>query len=97
MNIIKNLKKKKCVYVKADKGNKVVILDSADYENRVNKLISDCSYKKVKRNPLPKMVKESDETRKIVSEKFGKRLLRSLLVSNPKVAKMYALTNCSQL
>ena len=79
------------MYTKADKGNKVVILDCDDYDNKVKKLIDDCSYKKVKRNPLPKMISESDETRKIVSDLFGKRLLRSLLVSNPKVAKMYAL------
>lgn len=77
--------------VKADKGNKVVILNSADYDNRVRAVIEECSYKKVNRSPLPKMIRESDELRKEVSKTFGKRLLRNLIVPNPIVAKIYAL------
>ena len=89
--LIKSLREKDCVYVKADKGNKIVILDSVDYDRRVLDLIDECSYKEVKKSPLLKMVRESDAIRKEISKVFGKRLLRTLIVPNPMLAKIYAL------
>lgn len=89
--IIKSLKSKKCVYLKADKGNKLVILNKDDYENRMLKVIENNNYREIKRNPLPKMVKESNEVIKGISTVFGFRQKRKLLVSNPKVPLIYCL------
>lgn len=91
IDTLKSLKEKDCVYVKADKGNKIVILSTADYEQRMNNLIEKCQYKEVKRNPLPSMVKECNELRKDLSKIFGLRHNRTLLVSNPKVPLIYCL------
>lgn len=90
-DLIKNIKEKNCVYVKADKGNKLVILGKEDYEFRMTNVIDELTCKQITRNPLPKMVRESDELRKKVSEKFGLRYKWSLNVSNPTVAKLYGL------
>lgn len=88
---IKELKQKPVVYVKADKGNKLVILDKSEYDSRVQQLINDCDYKKLKKSPLPSMVRECDALRKKISATFGNRYLRTLHVSNPSVGKLYAL------
>lgn len=90
-NTIKSLKEKNCVYVKADKGNKVVILDNEDYDTRIFDLINECGYLKLKRDPLPSMIRESDKIRQQIGKVFGYRTLRNLLVSNPSVAKIYGL------
>ena len=50
MKVIKRLREKDCFYLKADKGNKVVILDKDDYYERVDNLISNGPYKKLNRN-----------------------------------------------
>lgn len=89
--VIKHLKEKDCVYVKADKGNKLVIMNKDDYESRMFNLITECSYKKINRDPLPKMIRESDALRQKIGRTFGQRLARKLKVPNPNVAKMYGL------
>lgn len=89
--LIKSIKEKDCVYVKADKGNKLVILGKEDYENRMTGVIEELSCKLITRNPLPKMVREVDNLRKIVSETFGLRYKWSLNVPNPTLAKLYGL------
>lgn len=89
--VLKSLKQRNCVYVKADKGNKLVILDKNEYEDRMKQLIEDGPYKKISRNPLPKMVKISTDMREKVSTVFGNRFKRILLVSNPEVPKLYGL------
>lgn len=55
--IMMNLKKKDVVYTEADKGNKLVIMNKSDYENRVIDLIEKCQYKKVPKCPLPKLIR----------------------------------------
>ncbi|XP_055306468.1 uncharacterized protein LOC129570775 [Sitodiplosis mosellana] len=89
--IIGNLKKKDVVYVKADKSNSVVILDKCEYERRVLDLIKECNYKQVNRNPLNKMIRETDELRQRIKVAFSDRTRRALIVSNPTLPKMYAL------
>lgn len=89
--IIGNLKKKDVVYIKADKSNNVVILDTCEYDKRVIDLISECNYKLVKRNPLNKMIREVDEIRQRLKNVFSDRTRRSLIVSNPTLPKLYAL------
>lgn len=89
--IIKELKEKDCVYVKADKGNKLVILNATDYEQRMQLLIEECAYKEMKRNPLSSMIRECDAMRSRIGKMFSPRLQRSLNVSNPIIAKLYGL------
>lgn len=89
--IIDDLRMKEVVYMKADKGNKLVILNKFDYDFRVTELIKKCKYECVKKDPLPKMVRESDKIRKRIGTVFSSRLQRMLIVSNPKLAKLYAL------
>nr|CAI5821272.1 unnamed protein product [Callosobruchus analis] len=59
---IASLKEKDCFYLKADKGNKVVILDKKDYFDRVDKLVEEDPYKKITKNPLSKMVNQVKTT-----------------------------------
>lgn len=75
--------KKDVVYVKADKGNQIVILDKNNYEQRVIVLIAKCGYKQVKRNPLQTMVREVDCVRQIITKVFSERTSRQLIVPNP--------------
>lgn len=88
---VKQLREKECYYVKADKGNKLVIMNKSDYDTSILNLIDECNYKQVRRNPLPKMIRECDELRQSIKNVFGPRLSRLLNVSNPSVAKMYGL------
>lgn len=89
--IIDSLKKRNCVYVKADKGNKLVVLDKIDYENQVHDLINVRGYKVLNKNPLPRMIRECDSLRQQIGAVFGQRLTRKLNVSNPSIALMYCL------
>lgn len=88
---IEKLKEKDVVYVKADKSNQIVILNKNDYEQRVEQTINECGYKKVNKNPLKKMIRQVDQIRQKISKIFSARVCRSLIVSNPKMPKMYAL------
>jgi uncharacterized protein YoxC len=90
-DIITSLKNKNCVYMKADKGNKLVILDKTDYEERMNTLITDSQYTKIKRSPLSKMVKDTTDIVKEVTSVFGRRFKWRLKVSNPQVPMLYGL------
>lgn len=89
--LLNDIRQKDCYYMKADKGNKLVILDKQDYDDRMHKLIADGPYESVRRNPLPKMVRLTNVTIKELSEEFGQRFNRVLHVSNPSIAKMYGL------
>lgn len=87
--IIDNLKKRDCVYVKADKGNKIVVMGKPDYEKRMSDLIDKCAYKEITSNPLTKMVTKCGNLRKKIGTIFSPRLQRTLYVPNPMVAKIY--------
>ena len=56
IKILRNLKKdKNTVITKADKGNTVVIMNSADYELKVNTLLMDKNiYKEINFDPTDK-------------------------------------------
>ena len=43
--------------LKADKGNKIVLLDRSDYDSRVENLVSSGSYEKLKINHMSNMLK----------------------------------------
>lgn len=56
LEVVNNLKKKGVIITKSDKGNKIVILDKADYRD-VIKYISDL-FEPLKRNPIESSKKE---------------------------------------
>jgi hypothetical protein len=62
MNLLKD---KDCYFLKADKGNSVVILDKEDYVERVNKLIENGAYTQLPKTPLPRMIRETRHVHKI--------------------------------
>ena len=90
-NIVKSLRNKDCFYLKADKGNKVVILDKKDYYDKVNNLIDNGPYINLKKNPLSKMVADVKKTLKECNTLIDLSLKRKLQVSNPSLPKLYAL------
>lgn len=78
--------------MKADKGNKIVVIGKKEYDDRVWKLIADNNYKEQKSSPLNKMITAANEVRKEISSMFGERFKWRLLVPNPEVPKIYCLT-----
>ena len=54
---IRDLKKDRSVCIlKADKGNCTVVMNSLDYDNKINALLSDSvTYTKIKNNPVKKI------------------------------------------
>ncbi|KAJ6639272.1 NOF-FB transposable element [Pseudolycoriella hygida] len=58
---IENLRKKNVFYVKADKGNSLVIMEKSDYENRMKDLIKENDYMVLNRDPLRQMVTKTKE------------------------------------
>lgn len=90
-NVIESLRSKEVVYVKADKGNKVVILDKNDYKNRADALITESNYRRLTKSPLNSMILQANDVRKEISKSFGEFLKWRLLVSNPKVPRIYFL------
>jgi hypothetical protein len=57
----------------------------------MHSLIEDSGYKKLRRNPLPKMKKEANAVIKEVAKQYGERFKWRLCVSNPQVPKLYGL------
>lgn len=91
MQILKSLNEKDVVYVKADKGNQVVIINKEDYDERALQLINECGYKEMEKNPIKKMIREVNSFRQRIRSCFGDRTCRSLIVSNPVLPKLYIL------
>jgi len=90
LNTIKALKGKNVHYMKADKGNTLVILDKDDYHKRMEETISECKFQELKRNPLPKMIKTATNAVKMINEIFGVPKYK-LAISNPTVPRLYGL------
>lgn len=88
---IKSLREKDCFYLKADKGNKLVILDKEDYYERVNRLIDNGPYSRIKKNPISKMITQVNNSFKFCHNLITPYLRRKLHVSNPSVPKLYCL------
>jgi hypothetical protein len=89
--VIKSLRRKDCFYLKADKGNKVLILDKEDYYERVNHLISNGPYQVINKNPLPGMIRDINDVLKTCSHLVTPGIRYKLYVSNPTVPKLYYL------
>ncbi|XP_055591118.1 uncharacterized protein LOC129743170 [Uranotaenia lowii] len=58
------LRRKEVFYVKADKGNSVVIMDKTDYNGLMQAKIDEGPYRVRREDPLPEMVKEVEKTLK---------------------------------
>lgn len=88
--IVKSLKTKDVFYLKADKGNSMVIMDKTDYATRMNEHIEMANYVNIPRNPLPRMVKAANDAIGQIN-----RILQipkwKLSVSNPILPRLYGL------
>ncbi|CAG7726619.1 unnamed protein product [Allacma fusca] len=85
-NTIKSLRQKGVYYMKADKGNTVVIMKKDEYLEKCETLLNEGPYEKLKSDPVDKMVKE---VKSLV--KTTPFLNNTPFPSNPKVPKMYCL------
>jgi hypothetical protein len=92
-DLARNLRSKNCVYIKAEKGDNIVILDTEEYERRMNVLIEEGPYERVTNNPLDNMVnKAKDGIHGAINDlNLSAYFQYALKVSNPKVPQMYGL------
>lgn len=90
VDIIANLKEKDVYYLKADKGNRMVIMDKTEYEKRMEDLMKESSFKELKRCPLNGMINKAINIRKEISEKLEIQEWK-LKVHNPKLPFLYGL------
>jgi hypothetical protein len=63
--ILNELNQKPCTYLQSDKGGRMTILDEQDYIDRMTKKITDGPYRKLRKDPLPDLIKK---TNKILNE-----------------------------
>lgn len=84
------MKKKEVYFLKSDKGNSVVIVDKIDYIERMETLISEGPYVKV-RNPLNKWTKTSKTKVLRINEIFPKTTFYEFRNPNPIIPKIHAL------
>lgn len=87
---IKKLKEKDVYYMKSDKGNKTVIMDKTDYDERMRKSIDEDGYTVLNKSPLETMKKDATLIIRKISNTFDVNKFK-LIVSNPQVPKMYGL------
>lgn len=77
--------------LRADKGNSTVVMNTCDYNQKITALLSDVStYKPVKRDPTPKVVKSTTELLSKHSESLNLDV-KSLIPSCPVPPKLYGL------
>lgn len=90
---IGSLREKDCVYVKADKGNKIVILSREDYEDRMERLIIDSKFESIKKCPLNDINKQvrSYVTHLHTSGAIDMRTKFKMMESNPILPQLYGL------
>lgn len=91
IKILESIKSKNCVFMKADKGNKIVIMDKLDYENSVNDLIAKGPYEKVK-NPMNKLNNKACEIQNECKRIYNLHPMDSRWkVSNPICPNLHCL------
>ena len=64
-------KYKNIVILPADKGNVSVVLNKDDYNQKMNDLLNDASYKRLRNNPTSKVEKKVADALKVVESKGG--------------------------
>ena len=88
---IKNIKDKKVIISKADKGNSVVILDSSEYLRRMDLMLTEGDNTELSSSPLNKMKNNVIDVLQKYSNIIGKSTTWKLKNSNPQVPRMYGL------
>lgn len=88
--LVKELNAKPAYYIKADKGNNIVIMDMDDYDNLVTNKIKEGNYRELRTNPLPDLIKRIDRTLRECGAILGENA-RSLKVPNPCLPRMKCL------
>lgn len=68
---MESLQQKDVYYIKADKGNSLIIIDKLDYDDRMLDHISSGNYSKIKVNPLRKMVNNARKVIQNIVQIFG--------------------------
>lgn len=88
--MLKSLKEKDVFYLKADKGNQLVILNKSDYHKRMKEMILSSNDTQLNQNPINHMVKSANKIIAKVNEVFKIPKL-VLSISNPIVPRIYGL------
>ncbi|XP_053699027.1 uncharacterized protein LOC128745997 [Sabethes cyaneus] len=87
VRIVKELKEKPVYYVKADKGNKVVIMNKEDYDHQMLEKINNGPYRQQRMDPLPEIVKRVNRTIKECQPTLGDDIGK-LRTSNPTLPRI---------
>lgn len=74
--MIRELKNKDVFYIKADKGNALVIMDKEEYNKRVEEKLKNGSFEELKGNPMPESMKRVEKTLAQCTDLLGKELGR---------------------
>lgn len=87
---VKELNKKPVYFLKADKGNKIVIMDRDDYDKQVFDKLRNGPYKELKMNPLPDSLKRIDRVLRNCEDVLGDNA-RRIRVPNPSLPRIKCL------
>lgn len=87
---LKSLKQRDVYYMKADKGNQVVVLNKIDYDVRMLNSIHEENFTICRKSPLNKMIKDAKSVIDILNQTFGVNKFH-LREPNPQVPLMYGL------
>lgn len=82
LKIIKELKSKPVFYIKADKGNSVVIMNKEEYDENVKKKLAEGNFQELRKNPMPESLKKIEKTLANCTDLLGEAK-RSVRVPNP--------------
>lgn len=88
---MKNLKSQNLVITKADKGNRVVVLDKDEYIRRTEEMLATEEFQELDKSPLSKCVSEVNSALKDIRHIMSEDEKKSVKTSNPKIPKLYTL------
>ena len=89
--IIKNLNDKGVLYTKADKGNKLVIMDKEDYDKNMETVISGGEFIEIKSDPTKQYTNTYVKTIKNIKKVLNDREKTTLKPDNPIAPRIYGL------
>lgn len=90
IRIIKELNEKPVYYMKADKGNKLVIMDRKAYDDSVREKLNKGNYKEIRGNPLPDALKRIEKTMRECEDILGESR-NEVIVPNPCLPRLKCL------
>lgn len=88
--IVKELKNKPVYYMKADKGNTMVIMDKEEYDERVKEKLRNGKFREIKTNPLPESLKRIEKTLAKCADLLGDNVGR-VRMPNPCLPRIRCL------